>query len=645
MGELNVKTSTNNKWKYNKINILILGFFLFSLIIVFSFGTGQAVAASNSNIYVNASSGNDNWDGQYATFQSGTLHGPKLSIKNATKTITAGGTVNIENGKYTGIKNNEITIDKNMIIIGQSKTATIINGTGIDWIFHVNNGIKLIIKNLQITNGTTNLYGGAIYNDGNLTVNNTIFSNNTATESGGAILNSAIMTVNNSIFTNNEASYGSAFLNDRTVIVNNCTFTNNIGDTINNGGTMTVNNCIFINNTSEYGGAINNDAQSVISNVTASKFINNSGTYGGAIYNNYGTLNIKSCSFTGNFADNGGAINNYDIINIADSIFTSNRGGSGGAIDNRGSMTITRSNFTGNNGVVGGGIHNWSTLSVTGSSFTGNTANSGNGGAIDTSGTANINFNRIVGNTAANGNAIYLDTGSGPYSIEAEYNWWGNSTGPTSGFNGMINGFTVNKWLVLKINAFPISVQSISSSKITADLRYDNFGTLHTEGYLPNGLKVNFTTTLGSILSSFSTMNGIAYSYVKSTKIGTATVSAKLDNQTKTTTVKIIDTIPPKVSTTTPTNLKTGISRTSTIAIKFSENIKASVYWSKIVLKDKYGHAVHITTSISGTTIFIKTNKRAANTWYTVTIPKASIKDIAGNNLAANYTFKFKTGK
>ena len=106
-----------------------------------------------------------------------------------------------------------------------------------------------------------------------------------------------------------------------------------------------------------------------------------------------------------------------------------------------------------------------------------------------------------------------------------------------------------------------------------------------------------------------------------------------------------IDKIPPKVATTTPTNLKTGVSRTSSISIKFSENIKLSTYFNKITIKNlTTGKTVALTKAISENTLNIKTTTRIANTWYQVTIPKAAIKDYAGNNLAANYTFKFKTG-
>jgi hypothetical protein len=57
------------------------------------------------------------------------------------------------------------------------------------------------------------------------------------------------------------------------------------------------------------------------------------------------------------------------------------------------------------------------------------------------------------------------------------------------------------------------------------------------------------------------------------------------------------------------------------------------------------GKTISIAKSITGNTLTIKTATKTANTWYTVTIPKAAIKDYAGNNLQANYTVKFKTGK
>jgi len=105
-----------------------------------------------------------------------------------------------------------------------------------------------------------------------------------------------------------------------------------------------------------------------------------------------------------------------------------------------------------------------------------------------------------------------------------------------------------------------------------------------------------------------------------------------------------IDKTAPKVSSTTPTNLKTGIKRTSNIVIKFTENIKSSTYYNKITIKNSSGKLLSLTKSIKGNILTIKTSSKSGSTWYTVTIPKGAIKDGAGNILAGNYSFKFKTG-
>ena len=106
-----------------------------------------------------------------------------------------------------------------------------------------------------------------------------------------------------------------------------------------------------------------------------------------------------------------------------------------------------------------------------------------------------------------------------------------------------------------------------------------------------------------------------------------------------------MDITSPYVISTIPTNLQMGFGRITTIAIKFSENIKSSTYYNYITIKNLATNTyVSITKSISGNTLFITTTAtRSANTWYQVTIHKAAIKDYAGNNLLASYTFKFRT--
>lgn len=106
-----------------------------------------------------------------------------------------------------------------------------------------------------------------------------------------------------------------------------------------------------------------------------------------------------------------------------------------------------------------------------------------------------------------------------------------------------------------------------------------------------------------------------------------------------------IDRIAPKVISTYPKNYATGVSRTSTISIKFSEKIKSSINWSKIKVVNKYGRSVSIKKWISGNTLYIKTiYKRTSYSYYRVYIPSGAVKDYAGNN-NQGYYFKFKTGR
>ena len=107
----------------------------------------------------------------------------------------------------------------------------------------------------------------------------------------------------------------------------------------------------------------------------------------------------------------------------------------------------------------------------------------------------------------------------------------------------------------------------------------------------------------------------------------------------------ITDITPPKVVLTYPKNGAKSVSRTSTLYIKFSENIKYSINWSKIVVKNSKGQTVSIRKWISGNTLYIKHNKkRTRYSYYTVYIPASAIKDYAGNKLTTTYVFKFKTG-
>jgi hypothetical protein len=123
-----------------------------------------------------------------------------------------------------------------------------------------------------------------------------------------------------------------------------------------------------------------NNVTASIFGLTIAKGSNGNGNGGGI--NNFGTLIVTDCIFTGNSA---GYINSQ---NGSD--------GNGGGIYNSGTLTVSGSAFTGNNANVfpsggfsvvagGGAIYNnqTGTLSVSGSTFTSNMASASAGGAIN----------------------------------------------------------------------------------------------------------------------------------------------------------------------------------------------------------------------------------------------------------------------
>lgn len=409
-------------------------------------------AADNDTMYV-ATNGSDSNDG----FSWDT---PKLTIKNATGTLNTNGTIHIAKGEYKGENNTGITIDKNMTIIGESQTGTIINGTGSRWIFHIEYlNINVIIQNLTVTNGTGvskySSFGGAILNNGTLTVENCIFTDNNV----GAIWNFGNLTVKNCTFTDNTAEYGSAICNtwDGACNVKDCTFTGNTatnsGGAISQGGNgiFTITGCNFINNNARYyaGAIADGNRDLIVENCT---FTNNTADEGGAIIAWAGSnLDIFGCSFIGNMANkNGGAINFNCPVNI-----------------------------------------NYCT-------FINNTAN-GNGGSIYiwTHKITKINFNRFYNNTAIAGEAIYSADNSD--LIDAENNWWG-SNNPVWG--SLIYGLNPpEKWVILTVIAAPTMINNGETSTITADLNHINGGGDLTGGHVPDG-PITLDIPWGSFTSS-----------------------------------------------------------------------------------------------------------------------------------------------
>ena len=264
-------------------------------------------SAAASMIYVNGSSGNDDWDGE-------TPETAKATIQNGTDTVDPEGTVSVADGIYP----EHIIINKNLSLLGQSTSGTIIDGT--------NNGRPLTINgyttivnliNFTLINGNvtgTTARGGGIYNEGNLTLTNCNLINNTATGS---------IAYGGGIWSEGTYDHGALTLNNCMVEGNTATGTGAMGGGIAAYNTVNINNSKISGNLAEatgygaYGGGIAGLMGTLT--ITDSQITGNtakrgtlSDASGGGVYLDYNQFTITGSQITGNVAEgNGGGIYAY----------------------------------------------------------------------------------------------------------------------------------------------------------------------------------------------------------------------------------------------------------------------------------------------------------------------------------------------
>ncbi|AUB56385.1 hypothetical protein BK007_10410 [Methanobacterium subterraneum] len=436
---------------------------------------------------MNGSSGDDANDGS-------SWEHAKLTIGNATGTVDSNGIVQIADGQYTGTGNTNITINKNMNITGESQSGTIMNGTDNSWVFNIQPGVAVTIRNLTLTNGYTTGSGGAIYNQGTLTLENCSFTNNTANsqsslEGGGAVYNyqSTLKVVNCS------------FTNDRTLGLYH--YGGAIGSFL---GTLDVTGCTFDGNVAEdRGGAISNFQGT--SNISNSTFRGNYGSSDSAIYNIYGAMNITNCTFT----NNGQKVGYYTPL--------------GGVIENMyANLEVTSCTFLNNYAYFGGAIYN----------------------NVGASNIVEIHFNRFYGNTANYGTAIWNNAGT----LNATNNWWGSNVNPMTISNLIyVYGGSVyaDPWIILTITPTSELIGSGESSVVSVSLKYNSNGDDTSPlGAVPPVDVVFDVNSLGDL----NPLNDIISDGLNTTTTftagltpGFATVNATVDGQNLKTTIRIMD--------------------------------------------------------------------------------------------------------
>jgi predicted outer membrane repeat protein len=630
---------------------------LIGLFVIFSYGMGNVAAANTSTIYVNGSSGQDNWDGQLAVWNG--TSGPKATIKNATGTVSSDGTVYIANGIYN---ESNIQLNNNMTIIGETQQNTIINGLKSGQsIFIINDKINVTISNLTMEDGQSG-NGGAICSMGNFNIINCTFTNNTASNAGGAICGGNIYTTG-CTFTNNTASNAGGAICGGNIYTTGCTFTNN-----------TAANC---------GGAISGDENIY---VTDCNFTNNTATSnsGGAISDEDG-LSVTGCTFTSNNAANcGGAISDENGLNVTNSTFINNTARLGGAICNDGTAEVNFNRILGitatSNDIVSGGSintdNNWwgsnqgpSTSSVEGLTVTkwlvlsvtknSSTIIPGQTSTIS----ANLLYDNGILNDPNNPELYYHDPSNGcvPDGIPVTFSGYLGSVNPinttlTEGLSqaiftpnnsgsGNITATVDNQSVSAPIMIGPPTIDSINPTNNSSTNNIGKVITITFNVPIVSGSSYNDITVTGpsGIVSTTSQINGNILtltptsSYINGNYYVNIPINAVTDlaGNNLTTTYNsnfTVDTVPPTVKTITPIKNAINIPTNQVIKITFSKAIKAGNM--NITLTNSSGAPVTISTSINGNILTINHKALLTNGKYTLTLHTGSITDLTGNPLA-----------
>ncbi len=147
--------------------------------------------------------------------------------------------------------------------------------------------------------------------------------------------------------------------------------------------------------------------------------------------------------------------------------------------------------------------------------------------------TAQFLFNRIIHNTTSVNNTSAT-------LIDAALNWWGCNGGPGVAFAGcaatpgpVIGPVATNPRLVLGVNG-PALVTGGATVSYTATLRTDSAGVETSAlGFLPNGIPVAFSQTLGALNpANTTTVSALATTnYTANPAGGNGSVSANIDDQ------------------------------------------------------------------------------------------------------------------
>ena len=424
------------------------------------------------------------------------------SLRYAINHASNDSTIYLKEGNYAGEDNRNISLDKSITIIGESKENTIIDCEYSGRLFTMNSNSKLTLINLTLTNGNLTDNGGLIYNEGGqITIKNCILSNSKGYKNGGAIYNNlGTLNIEDTCFINNSAyKYAGVIYTIGQTTIKNSNFTQNfltaqeaVGACIASNGKLDLDGCIFSRN-----------------------FVR----YSAAALLNLGNATINNCRFeylTTNYT--AGAISNHNYAIINNSYFGFNdvkyyaaailAPPSGQHVITKVYNTIFEQNHAGNHAAV---TNNFKDTEL------------------------------IMENCAIVGNYIKKDSAYGDISLDdnatVQYCWWGQNNISSyyySQHDGNYNPEKINasRWLIMTFTSNGI-VYKNKNNVVTVDLNY-YFDNETKEIHKLNGninLPLEVTVYTNSKAITKKLENGIATFNIKPAD-NDDVVYAKINNQT-----------------------------------------------------------------------------------------------------------------
>ncbi|WP_405280429.1 hypothetical protein [Methanobrevibacter sp.] len=424
------------------------------------------------------------------------------SLRYAINHASNDSTIYLKEGNYAGEDNRNISLDKSITIIGESKENTIIDCEYSGRLFTMNSNSKLTLINLTLTKGNLTDNGGLIYNEGGqITIKNCILSNSKGYKNGGAIYNNlGTLNIEDTCFINNSAyKYAGVIYTIGQTNIKNSNFTQNfltaqeaVGACIASNGKLDLDGCIFSRN-----------------------FVR----YSAAALLNLGNATINNCRFeylTTNYT--AGAISNHNYAIINNSYFGFNdvkyyaaailAPPSGQHVITKVYNTIFEQNHAGNHAAV---TNNFKDTEL------------------------------IMENCAIVGNYIKKDSAYGDISLDdnatVQYCWWGQNNISSyyySQHDGNYNPEKINasRWLIMTFTSNGI-VYKNKNNVVTVDLNY-YFDNETKEIHKLNGninLPLEVTVYTNSKAITKKLENGIATFNIKPAD-NDDVVYAKINNQT-----------------------------------------------------------------------------------------------------------------